>query len=57
MLYKNLIIAANQKSIIDIHTNKKKEPKHNTKDSHQKTREEKKRRKGKKRPTKISPKQ
>ena len=33
-----------QKSIIDIHTNKKKESKHNTKDNHQITREEKKKR-------------
>ena len=35
------MVTANQKSTIDIHTNKKKQPKHNTKDSHQTTREEK----------------
>ena len=40
-LYKNLMITANQKSIIAIHTKKKKESKHNT-DSHQITREQKK---------------
>ena len=37
---------ANQKSIIDIHTKKKKGSKHNTKDIHQIAREQK--RKGKK---------
>ena len=46
---KNLMVTTNQKSIIDIHTKKKKESKHNTKDSpHQITREQKKK-KGKKR--------
>ena len=48
---------AKQKSIIDIHTNKKKESRHNTKDSHQITREESKRRKVEKRPTKTTRKQ
>ena len=48
---------AKQKSIIDIHTNKKKESRHNTKDSHQITREESKRRKVEKRPTKTNPEQ
>ena len=42
-----LIVTTNQKSIIDTHTTKKKEPKHNTKDSHQITRNKRKR-KGKK---------
>ena len=35
------MVTAKQKSIIDIHTKKKKESKHNTKDSHQITREQK----------------
>ena len=35
------MVTANQKSIIDIHTKKKKESKQNTKDSHQITREQK----------------
>ena len=47
-----------QKSIIDIHTKKEKESKHNTKNSHKITREEKRRRrKGEKRPAKTNPKQ
>ena len=37
------MVTANQKSKIDIHTKKKKEYKHNTKDSHQITRNENKR--------------
>ena len=49
------MVTANQKSIIDIHTKKKKESKQNTKDSHQITREQKW--KGKKRPTKTNSKQ
>ena len=56
-LYKNLMVAAKQKSIIDIHTKKKKESKHNVKDSHQITREENKRGKGKKRLIKTNPRQ
>ena len=40
---KNLMVIANQKLIIDTHTKKKKEFKHNTKDSHQITRVENKR--------------
>ena len=32
---KNLMVTAKQKSMIDIHIKKKKEFKHNTKDSHQ----------------------
>ena len=39
MLYQNLRVTTNQKSIIDIHT--KKESKHNTKDSYQIIREQK----------------
>ena len=34
LLYKSLMVSTNQKSIRDIHTKKKKESKHNTKDSH-----------------------
>ena len=41
----------NQKSTIDIHTKKKKESKHNTKDSHQIIKEENKRGREEKRPT------
>ena len=36
------MVTANQKSTIDTHTNKKKQSKHNTKDSNQTTREGKK---------------
>ena len=43
LLYQNLRVTAKQKSMIDIHTKKKKESKHNTRDSHQITREENKR--------------
>ena len=39
------MVTTNQKSVIDKHTKKRKEFKHNTKDSHQITREESKRRK------------
>ena len=45
LLYQNLMANANENSIIDIHTKKKKESKHNTNDSHQITREENKREK------------
>ena len=45
------------KSIIDKQTRKKIESKHNTNDSHQITREENKRGKEEKRPTKTNPKQ
>ena len=48
---------ANPKATIDTHTKKKKQPKHNTKDGHQTTREENKRRSEEKRPTKTNPKQ
>ena len=56
LLYQNLMGTANRKSAIDTHTKKKKQSKHNRKDSHQITREQK--RKGrKKKPTKTNPKQ
>ena len=45
LLYQNIMVTTNQKSTIDTHTNKKKQSKHNTKDSHQATREQKKGRK------------
>ena len=35
LIYQNLMVTKNQKSIIDTHTTKKKESKHNTKVSHQ----------------------
>ena len=47
----------NQKSTIDTHTKKKKQSKHITKDRHQITREENKRRRDEKRPSKTNPKQ
>ena len=40
---------ANPKTTKDTHTKKKKQPKHNTKDSHQTQREENKRRRGERR--------
>ena len=47
------MVTTHQKSIIDIHTKKKKESKHNTKDSHQITRDENKRGKGKNKSSNI----
>ena len=44
------MVTANQKSTIDMHTNKKKQSKHNTKDSHQTTRGKNTRREGKDQP-------
>lgn len=44
-------------TIIDTHIRKKKQSKHNTRDSHQATKEENKRKSEKKRPTKTNPKQ
>ena len=41
------MVTTKQKSIIDMHTKKEKESKHNTKDSYQITREEKKKVKNK----------
>ena len=42
LLYQSLMVTANQKSTIDIHTQKKKQSQHNTKDIHQVIREESK---------------
>ena len=56
LLYQNFRITANQKSTIDIEINKKYQLKYNTKDSHQTTRGENKRRE-EKRATKTNPKQ
>ena len=50
------MVTTNQKSTIDKHTKKKKESKHNTKDNHATTREQKTKRRGK-RPIKTIPKQ
>ena len=55
--YQVLIVKANQKHKIDIHTKKKKECKHNNKDSHQITREENKTGREEERPAKTDPKQ
>ena len=58
LLYQNHMVTANQKSTIDIPTKNKKESKHNTKDDgHQATREENKRGREGKRPTKTNLKQ
>ena len=51
------MVNANQKSMTDIHTQKKKEFKYNTKGSHQITGEENRRGKVEKRPMKTLPKQ
>ena len=56
-LCQNFMIVTNQKSTIDTHAKKKKESKHNTKFNHQITREENKRGREEKRPTKTNPKQ
>ena len=55
--YQNFRITANQKSTINAQTNKKNQLKYNTKDSHQTTRGENKRRREEKRATKTNPKQ
>ena len=55
--YQNFRINANQKSTIDTQTSKKNQLKYNTKDSHQTTRGENKRRREEKRATKTNPKQ
>ena len=55
LLNQNFRVTANQKSTIDTQTNKKNQPKYNTKDSHQTTRGE--RRREEKRATKTNPKQ
>ena len=58
LLYQNLMVTKNEKYTTDTHIHtKKKESKHNTKVSHQITREENKRRLGAKRPAKTNPKQ
>ena len=57
LLYQNFRITANQKSTIDTQTNKKNQLKYNTKDSHQATRGENKRRREEQRATKTNPKQ
>ena len=57
LLYQNLRVTANQKSIIDTQTNKKNQFKCNTKHSHQTTRGENKRRREEKTATKTNPKQ
>ena len=49
------MVTANQKSTIDTHTKRKKESKHNTKASRQITREENKRGRKGKGPTKTNP--
>ena len=41
LLYQNLTETTNQKSTVDTHTQKKNKSKHNSKDSHQITREQK----------------
>ena len=56
LLYQNFMVTANQKSTINEYADKKKQSKSNTKDVHQTTREENKRRSEEKRPTKPNPK-
>ena len=59
LLYQNFTVSSNQKSPIDTKTKKtkKNQLKNNTKDSHQTTRGENKRRTEEKRATKTNPKQ
>ena len=57
LLYQNFKITANQISTIDRQTNKQNQLKYNTKDSHQTTTGENKRRRKEKRATKTKPKQ
>ena len=57
LLYQNFKITANQISTIDRQTNKQNQLKYNTKDSHQTTTGENKRRRKEKRATKTNPKQ
>ena len=56
LLYQNFRISANQTSTTDTQKNKKHQLKCNTKDSHQATRGENKRRREEKRATKTNPK-
>ena len=51
------MVTTNQKSTTNKHRNTKKQSKYNTKDSHQITGEENRRRREEKRPTKTNPKQ
>ena len=51
------MVTTNQKSIINTHTQKRKESKHNTKDNHQITREESKRKRKEQYNYKTMPKQ
>ena len=55
--YQDVMVTADQKSIIDTQINKKKQSKHHTKDSHQTIKEESKRRREEKWPTKPNIKQ
>ena len=57
ILHQNFRLTENQKSTIDTQTSKKNQLKYNTKDSHQTTRGENKRRRKEKRATKTNPKQ
>ena len=58
LLYQIFRVTANQKSIIDTHTNKKNQLKYNTKEEKTRKQEEKTREEGKKqRATKANPKQ
>ena len=56
LLYQGFRVTSNQKSTTDTHTNKKNQVKYNTKDCHQTTRGENKRRRAEKRATKTNPK-
>ena len=55
LLYQNFRVTASQKCTIDTYTNKKNQLKYNTKESHQATRGENKRRREVKRATKTNP--
>ena len=57
LLYIKLMVTRNQKSVIDRQAKKTEDSKHSTKGSHQIAKEENKRRKGKKRTTKTTPRQ
>ena len=57
LIYQNFRITANQKSTINTQTNKKNQLKYSTKDSHQTTRGENKRRREEKRAAQTNPKQ
>ena len=57
LLYQNLMGTTNQKSTIDTHTKKKKQTKHSTKDRHQIIREENKKGREEKTPSKTKPNQ